>query len=103
MSATKQFFRNWQPRPGIAERQVKVQTSTTMPRYYFHVGNGTKVLDKEGSELLDKQEAHKAAVHLAVDIARLNLGFGGWVRSGHVVVTDENGDEVLKVPLPTKP
>jgi Domain of unknown function (DUF6894) len=71
-----------------------------MPRYLFHIVGGDArqghVRDGEGAVLRNAMEARKEAVGLAKDIAQHGLdGSTTW----KVVVTDEQGDGVLTVPL----
>src|SRR5712692_5253107 len=61
-------------------------------------GCSTKLVrDSEGAVFPGVSEARKEAVSLARDVAR--HGFRGSTQTWKVVVTDENGDEVLTVPL----
>jgi len=71
-----------------------------MPRYFFNVvGSDSKNVakDNEGVVLLGVREARKEAVGLAVDFVK--HGFRGSTQTWKVVVTDENGTQVLAVPL----
>jgi len=67
-----------------------------MPRYYFNLANGRRLLDKEGMELPDAAAARREATRYAVDLMR-HAGSGAPKACGNVVVTDERGDEVLTV------
>lgn len=70
-----------------------------MPRYFFNMVDGSSrnlVKDSDGAEFSDLNGARKEAVGLARDVAR--HGFQGsaiW----RVVVTDENGRDLLAIPL----
>jgi hypothetical protein len=71
-----------------------------MPRYFFNVLDGESLKsagrDREGSVFSDANEARKEAIGLAKDIARHALhGRADW----KVVVTDDDGAQVLTVPL----
>jgi hypothetical protein len=71
-----------------------------MPRYYFNIMEGHSqnlVRDIEGALLSGAGEARNEAVGLARDITR--HGIHEPTQTWAVIVTDENGDEVLKVPL----
>lgn len=71
-------------------------------RFYFHVGNERFVHDKDGIELPDVGAARLEALAYARSLANLEEGFLGRLRGGHVIVVDEEGIEVARVPLPTK-
>ena len=68
-----------------------------MPRYFFHLFEGETdlVMDSDGASFSDVGEAKKEAIGLARDVVAHGLHRTTW----HVVVADENGDEVLGVPL----
>jgi hypothetical protein len=71
-----------------------------MPRYYFHVVDAkslrSSVRDGEGTVLSDEKVARKEAIGLAQDIATHGVHASGeW----QVVVTDEEGNNVVTVPL----
>jgi hypothetical protein len=71
-----------------------------MPRYFFNILEGHSqnlVRDIEGALLSDPGEARKEAVGLARDITK--HGIHESTQTWTVIVTDENGDEVLGVPL----
>lgn len=71
-----------------------------MPRYFFNIMEGHSqnlVRDIEGALLAGAGEARKEAVGLAQDITR--HGIHEPLQAWAVIVTDENGDEVLTVPL----
>jgi hypothetical protein len=71
-----------------------------MPRYFFNMVEGHSkniVRDSEGTEFSAVREARREAVGLARDVARHELH--GSAHTWKVVVTDENGAEVLTVPL----
>jgi hypothetical protein len=72
----------------------------TMPRYFFNIMEGHSqnlVRDIEGALLSGAGEARKEAIGLARDITQ--HGFHEPPQTWAVIVTDENGDEVLTVPL----
>ena len=71
-----------------------------MPRYFFNIAEGHShnlVRDTEGALLAGVQEARSEAIGLARDITR--HGIHKPAQTWTVIVTDENGDEVLTVPL----
>lgn len=71
-----------------------------MPRYYFNMMEGHSqnlVRDIEGAVLADAGEARQEAVGLAQDIT--SHGLSESTKAWTVVVTDENGEEVMTVPL----
>jgi hypothetical protein len=71
-----------------------------MPRYFFNIMEGRSqnlVRDIEGALLSGAGEARKEAIGLAEDITR--HGIHEPTQAWTVIVTDENGDEVLTVPL----
>jgi hypothetical protein len=72
----------------------------TVPRYFFNVVDGvskTLMGDPDGIVFFDLTGARKEAVGWARDCARHN--FHGSIQSWKVIVTDENADVVLTVPL----
>jgi hypothetical protein len=75
-----------------------------MPRYFFNIMEGHSqnlVRDIEGALLSGTGEARKEALGLAQDITR--HGIHEPLQTWTVIVTDENGDEVLTVPLSEAP
>jgi hypothetical protein len=71
-----------------------------MPRYFFHMveGDGSELIrDSDGVVLESVSEARKQAIALARHIVEDSSGgsLDGW----KIVVTDENGDELLIMPL----
>ena len=71
-----------------------------MPLYFFNVvedaSRKNSASDRDGTVLADASEARKEAVELARDIAGHGIhGSAEW----KVVVTDENGDRILMLPL----
>jgi hypothetical protein len=71
-----------------------------MPRYFFNILEGHSqnlVRDIEGALLSDPGEARKEAVGLARDITK--HGIHESTQTWTVIVTDGNGDEILRVPL----
>jgi hypothetical protein len=68
-----------------------------MPRYFFHVIDGRKIIDNEGSELADLKQARIEAIHLAGSILR-DEGDKFWNgEQWHMNVTDASGLSVLKL------
>jgi hypothetical protein len=78
--------------------------SATMPRYFFNIMESHSqnlVRDIEGALLSGADEARKEALGLARDITR--HGIHEPLQTWTVIVADENGDEVLNVPLSGAP
>ena len=71
-------------------------------RFYFHVEGGTSLQDKDGVDLPDHQAAQLEAVNYAFSLAQLEEGSSGQSKGGQVIVTDAGGQEVVRVPLPTR-
>jgi Domain of unknown function (DUF6894) len=71
-----------------------------MPRYFFHMveGDGRELVrDSQGLVLSGPAHARKEAVGLARDIT--SHGLTGSLQTWKITVTDENGNQVLLVPL----
>jgi hypothetical protein len=68
-------------------------------RFFFHVSGGFPLRDRYGIDLPDLSAAHAEAVNYAMNLSGLQLGLSGRSTGGEVVVTDEDGREVLTVPL----
>jgi len=71
-----------------------------MPRYYFHLLDGSTanlVRDFAGASLLNAEDAKREAIGFAQDIIRHRLHGLSW----QVVVTDADANVVLRVPLST--
>src|SRR5262249_19627337 len=71
-----------------------------MPRYFFHMVEGVGsdlIRDSDGVVLDNTSEARKQAVALARHIVEDSSGesLDGW----KIVVADENGDQLLVMPL----
>jgi hypothetical protein len=69
-----------------------------MPRYYFNLhdaGTANLIRDSAGASLLNATEAKREALALAQDIVRHRLHGSTW----RVVVTDENANIILRLPL----
>lgn len=71
-----------------------------MPRYYFNIMNGRPVVDREGMDLPDAAAARREATRYAIDLVRRRSESSGWKDVENVVVTDEQGAEVLTVTFP---
>jgi len=73
-----------------------------MARYFFHLYDADSknlVRDSEGAVFSSVAEAKNEAIGLGQDIAGLGIDRSTW----QVLVIDENGHEVLKVPLSKVP
>jgi hypothetical protein len=68
-----------------------------MPRYHFHLVDSETVADKGGHELLDNATAERVAKQLAErlrgDLPQLRN------RNFAIVVTDEDGERVFRIPI----
>ena len=65
-----------------------------MPRYFFHM-HGSGARDTLGQELPDDEAARREAVAVARDLSRnRNVGM-----DEVLIVTNDNGDVIHKVPL----
>jgi hypothetical protein len=85
---------------GVQFLELRKGREATVPCYFFNMVEGdSKILlrDVEGTIFSSVSEARKEAVALARDVARHD--FPVPAQTWKVVVTDENGDEVLTVPL----
>ena len=68
-----------------------------MPRYFFHVIDGKKLIDNEGTELSGLRQARAEAIWLAGAILR-DEGDTFWNGTEwHMNVTDASGLSVLKL------
>jgi hypothetical protein len=71
-----------------------------MPRYFFHVLGGdlkSAVKDSEGTVFPGVQEARKEAMDFARDVVK--HGFRETIQTWKIVVTDDNGAQILAIPL----
>jgi len=63
-----------------------------MPRYFFHICNGTGFTeDEEGQELADEAAARSLAVKSARDVMTSDIRSGELDLSSFIEVEDENG------------
>jgi hypothetical protein len=70
-----------------------------MPRFYFHIKHGqVSVLDQEGVELADEQEAAKEAARRGREIAKASA-LKGISPGGVIFVVDEEWRPVCGVPF----
>jgi hypothetical protein len=67
-----------------------------MPRYYFDLKDGTRLLDPAGLDCRDDKDAELKALQIAADVAR---GKPDTDRQRHVAVINSEGHEILKVPV----
>lgn len=73
-----------------------------MPRYYFHVDNGTgETRDEDGAELPDLEAARREALSGIRSILREELAGGSLDFAGRIRITDEMGRHLLDVPFLT--
>jgi hypothetical protein len=71
-----------------------------MPRYYFHIHNGTGFTrDEEGQELSGPDEAHEAALAGIRSILADELEAGGIDLDGRIEITDGEGAVERTVPF----
>ena len=65
-----------------------------MPRYFFHVINGTEMIDDEGTELADLSAARSEAIVVSGEMLK-DLGGKFWHNGEwQIRVTDEAGHKV---------
>jgi hypothetical protein len=70
-----------------------------MPRYFFHVKRGQMtVLDQQGIELADIEEATKEAARRGREILA-NQALEGVRDSGGIIIIDEGWRTVLELPF----
>lgn len=69
-------------------------------RFYFRVENGMVIRDRHGVDLPDPDAAQDHARTVALNLADLEQGFTGQSKGGQVIVINEDGHEVVRVPLP---
>ena len=71
-----------------------------MPRYYFHLTNGTQVLDNhKGLDLPGDAAAREDAVVLARDLKH-GAAMPGWDWAGWlVVINNEQGRKIDEIPI----
>ena len=62
-----------------------------MPRFFFHVHDGRAVLDEEGTELPDFDQARREAIRLAGQILDNEAPNLELAEDWHMDVTDESG------------
>ena len=85
------------PRNGEAASARCHSERSLMPRYHFHLVDSQTVADKGGQELADNATAERVAKQLAErlrgDLPQLRN------RNFAVVVTDEDGGRVCRIPI----
>jgi hypothetical protein len=70
-----------------------------MPKYYFHIKRGqVTILDHQGIELADIEEAAKEASRLGREIAA-NQARDGIPPAGGMIIIDEGWRTVLELPF----
>jgi hypothetical protein len=63
-----------------------------MPRYYFHVREGSEIShDREGQELPDVEAARREAINANREILGEKLLHGGALNSRTIEIADESG------------
>jgi hypothetical protein len=72
-----------------------LQGLVRMPRYYFHVRNDKAFDDDTGELHQTRQAAEAQAVQLASELAADGQTYRGY----DVVVTDEEGNEIARLPI----
>lgn len=71
-----------------------------MPRYYFHMRDGSQLLpDNEGSELYDLNAAKTEALAAAADILVARIQAGRPLGDAVFEIADETGAVVMSIPL----
>jgi hypothetical protein len=70
-----------------------------MPRYYFDIDDGDRVIpDAEGTEMATVQEARAKALHMLGDIAKTEMQDDNRSQQ-RIRIRDESGHAVLTVSL----
>lgn len=70
-----------------------------MPRYFFDINDGTVVLDQDGTDCADLEEACLQAKRLLPDLARDEVPRDGDRRTFSVLVSDEERCAVYSATL----
>lgn len=71
-----------------------------MPRFYFHLSNGTLIRDATGVELAHYDDALCYAEQSARDFAALiDWPYDHQGPLGEIIVTNDAGEEIFRVPL----
>jgi hypothetical protein len=71
-----------------------------MPRFYFHIKDGVRLVsDDVGKELKDVDEARRAAAMLASEVRMEITRPENLVKELHVEIEDENGRIVDRISL----
>ena len=71
-----------------------------MPRYYFHLTDGTTVLDNHQGLDIEGNAAARADAQLLADGLRRGEKMPGWSWDGwFVAIMDEHGHKVDEVPI----
>jgi hypothetical protein len=66
-----------------------------MARYFFHVSDSDTFKDVVGRRFSDPEDAKAHAAVVAKELAQDNINWRGY----SVVVTDEHGTEIARVPI----
>jgi Domain of unknown function (DUF6894) len=66
-----------------------------MPRYFFHIENGERLIDDGGEEFTDDQAALREAELIAGDLSKNQISSTNL----RVIVTNRKGEQVCQVPL----
>lgn len=69
-----------------------------MPRYHFHIEDGIKIEDREGTELLDLNAARLEAITVAADVLKSTAHYWNGTE-WRMDVVDETGRSVLRLRL----
>ena len=81
------------------DRHVLLLPVLAMPRFFFHVTNGARELDREGTELPSFEAARSQAVMFGATVLQhqpdLVLDSGSW----RVEVTDETGCHLFVIAM----
>jgi hypothetical protein len=72
-----------------------------MPRYYFHLKSRVPSEDGTGIELPDVAAVRAEAMKFAGELRKVYRVTDRYEPSGDIVVTDDVGDEVMTILLPT--
>ena len=93
----RHFFLGWRIKWSVTEFE-RLTEIIEMPRYYFHIEHeGRTILDREGIELADLDEAREEAVAAARQLISDYVLRGRAADGRRFVITDEGGTILAEV------
>jgi uncharacterized protein DUF6894 len=84
------------PWNAAAAREFSIQERKDMPRYFFDIKNGHRLIDPSGLECRDDTEATEQAVVIASQIA-LDVPAAAGIRN--VAIVNSSGEKIGEVPV----